>query len=104
MTSGKLRTVLKKRSRQAGVWSMASISVRTVRFSPTRRGSTSATRLVMMPAASSFCTRFQQGVWLRPTLSASCAMGWVASRISSVRILRSIRSSSRMGVISMVMP
>ena len=28
------------------------------------------TRLVMMPAASSFCTRFQHGVWLRPTLSA----------------------------------
>src|SRR5690606_37976481 len=62
-----------------------------------RSGSTSATRPVMIPAASSFWIRFQHGVCDSPTRSAICATESVASRISSARILRSMRSSLSIG-------
>jgi hypothetical protein len=46
----------------------------------------------MTPLDSSFCTRFQQGVWDSPTLSASSAMDRLALAWRSVSILRSIAS------------
>ena len=51
-------------------------------------------RRAITPASSSLPARFQQGVGESPTRPASWARGSVASRCNSVRMRRSMRSSS----------
>src|SRR4051812_22674679 len=94
MISGMAATPALKRSSHSVVCSPASTLTSTESPTPTCSGSTTATRCVMTPRASSFWMRFQQGVAERPTRSAICAIERVASCCRMSSSCRSISSTA----------
>src|SRR3954449_12267896 len=94
MISGMDATPALKRSSHSGVCSPASTLTSTESPTPTCSGSTTATRRVMTPFASSFWMRFQHGVAERPTRSAICAIDRVASCCRMSSSCRSISSTA----------
>src|SRR6185437_10727139 len=90
--SGMALTTSAKRLSQSCEWSPVSTETKTVMPSPILSGSISATRRVMTPSASSFCSRFQHGVDDRPTRWPISATEREASCCTTARILRSMAS------------